>query len=361
MYDITIIGSGPAGLSAALAADRWGLDHLVLERGVIADTVFNFPVAKKLFSTADEIELEPGTFDPQYKPTREELLSHYVSVVHHNHLNVVTGSEVASVTRSGGGFEVTASSGVYQTRTVLSAVGGFGRQRRLGVPGESDARVSYRFIEAHPYAMKNVVVVGAGNSAAEASIWLAEVGAQVYMVVRRGSLDMDPIEKEKHPEKAQIKPWVRQTLNELIEQGRIQLLTSGRVVEIRPRTAVIGIKSGDTREALCLKEAPCDHLFALIGADPDTRLLEEAGATIAHDGRPVYDPETYQASVDGLYVAGHLTRERHIKNAIKVGRTVADSVAAQIRRNVCMPAMPSSPGNRRGTLGCEAAKSSSRT
>jgi thioredoxin reductase (NADPH) len=317
MYDITIIGSGPAGLSAALAAQGLGLDHLVLEQGVIADTVFNFPIAKKLFSTADEVELEPGAFDPKYKPTREELMSHYASVVYRHRLNVVTGSEVAGVTKTGGVFQVEASSGVYETRTVLAATGGFGRQRRLGVPGENDSRVSYHFREAYPYALKKVVVVGSGNSAAEASIWLAEAGAHVYMVVRRGSLELDPMEKEKHPEKAQIKPWVRQPLDDLIGQGRIRLMTSGQVMEIRDRTAIIGITTGERRKAaVCLEEVPCVHLFALIGADPDTR--------------PIYDPDTYQTSVPGLYVAGHITRERHVKNAIRVGRAAVRSIAAEI-------------------------------
>lgn len=330
MYDTIIVGGGPAGLSAAISAQQLGLEYLVLERGVIADTIYRFPIARTLFSTADELQLEPGDLAPKHKPTREELLNHYVRIACREGLNILTGSDVLNVSQRQGVFEVLATTGIYSARTLLIAVGGFGRQRRLGVPGEDDSRVSYRFSEAHPFAMKDVLIVGGGNSAAEAAIWLSEVGARVTMAVRRRSLEMDPDGENAHSDSVQIKPWVRQPLDRAISEGLIRLLTGARVTSIGPDSATVafGRLSGD--QSMVAEEVPCNHIFALIGADPDTHLLEQAGAAIGNDGRPVYDTETYETSVPGLYVAGHLTREKHIKAAISVSRKVIERIAAQI-------------------------------
>ncbi|HUK92036.1 MAG TPA: NAD(P)-binding domain-containing protein [Blastocatellia bacterium] len=333
MYDIVIIGSGPAGLSAALAASGSGLEYLTLERGVICDTIYRFPIAKHLFSTADEIELESGEFAPKEKPTREQLLTHYTNIVVRNQLNVATGSDVLSIARDGGGFRIDSTTGDYFARTVLVATGGFGRQRKLGARGESDEKVSYHFSEAYPYALKDILVAGGGNSAAEAAIWLAEVGARVTLAVRRDSLDVDP--SEAPSDRALIKPWVRAPLDAAIEDGRIRLITSATVAEINGRAVLLALQpsgqAGQTgRGYPVIEEVICDHIFALIGADPDTSLLEGAHAGIAADGRPVYDPESFETTVPGLYVAGRLTRELHIKNAIKAGRIVIERVAAQV-------------------------------
>jgi thioredoxin reductase (NADPH) len=331
MYDILLIGGGPAGLSAALSASRLGLDYLTLERAVIADTIYRFPIARTLFSTADELVLESGDFEPKHKPTREQLLSHYVNTVCNERLKVLTGSEVLNISRSAGGvFTVTATSGVYSSRAVLYAAGGFGKQRKLEVPGEDDSRVSYRFSEAHPYALKHILIVGGGNSAAEAAIWLAEVGAQVTLALRRGSLDLSSSDKERSADRVQIKPWVRQPLDLAIERGQVRLLTSAKVMHIGRHSTSVLLQSENAGLAPTVEDVRCDHIFALIGADPDARLLEEAGAGIAGDGRPFYDPDTNETTVAGLYVAGHITREKHIKNAITTGRRVVENIGAQL-------------------------------
>jgi len=328
MYDIIFIGGGPAGLSAALSASRLGLDYVTLERGVIADTIYRFPIARTLFSTADELELESGDFAPKHKPTREQLLSHYVSTVCNNRLNVLTGAEVLNIDKSGGAFKVTTTTGVYSGRTVLYAAGGFGKQRKLEVPGEDDSRVSYRFSEAHPYALKHILIVGGGNSAAEAAIWLAEVGAQVTLALRRGALDLSSSDKERSADRVQIKPWVRQPLDLAIKRGQVRLLTCAKVTRIGRQSASVLLQSETAGLALTVEDVRCDHIFALIGADPDTTLLEKAGAGIASDGRPLYNPDTNETTVAGL--AGHITREKHIKNAITAGRRVVESIGAQI-------------------------------
>src|SRR5579862_8373285 len=122
MYDCIIIGSGPAGLSAALTAKNLGLDYLVLERGIIAETVSHFPIAKALFSTGDEMELAPGYFRAGYKPSREELLAHYTKLAVEQHLNIHTGEAVVSLTRSNVHFNVITAIERYQALTVIAAL-----------------------------------------------------------------------------------------------------------------------------------------------------------------------------------------------------------------------------------------------
>lgn len=321
MYDMIIIGSGPAGLSAALSAKRYQLDCLVIERCVIADTVYNYPIAKPLFSTSNEVELETDALRRDSKPTREELLRHYTDIIKRENINVHTGEAVQSVASFDGYFLVDTDLNQYQARTVLMAIGGFGRQRKLNASGENPTRVSYRFSQAHPYATKRVLVVGGGNSAAEAALFLGEAGADVTLSLRRFSLDDAGTGTG-----AKIKPWVREPLERAESEGRINIILSSRVMEIYSKSALLQIDRDDAKDIV---EVPCDHIFALIGADPDVGLLQQAGADIASDGRPVYS-ENYETTVRGLYVAGHVTREMHIKNAVEIGRRVVEHITSKV-------------------------------
>ena len=339
MYDLIIAGSGPSGLAAALAARQHGLDYLVIERGVIANTLYHYPIARPLFSTADEVELLPGGLRAGTKPTREEVLTHYTDVVASESIRIRTGEAVRRIGHTDEGFLVETDREPYTARTVLVATGGFGRKRKLNIPGEDGdfaqgSRVSYSFSEAHPYAMKRVLVVGGGNSAAEAALFLFEAGASVTLLVRRPSLDLEPDANSGADDfvhdsvvRAAIKPWVREPLERAIAEGLIELFTSSQVMEILPRSAVISVTRGGKEERV---EIECDHVFALIGADPDTRLLEDAGVEIAVDGRPAYDPDTYETNIKGLYVAGHVTRELHMKSAMRVARKAVARIASQV-------------------------------
>jgi thioredoxin reductase (NADPH) len=334
MYDLIIIGGGPAGLSAALSAKRHSLKYLVIEKGVIANTVFEYPIARRLFSSPGEVELEPQALPHDRKPTREETLSHYIEIATREQLCIHTFEQVEQIGPIEGGFLVKTNKDSYSARTLLVAVGGFGRQRKLDVPGESTSRVSYHFSEAHPFAFKNVLVIGGGNSAAEAAIYLVESGARVTLSLRRASLDADvendSIGASNNRASAKIKPWVREPLDRAASEGKLNVITSSEILDILPDSAILKLR-GDARYLLEeIIEVPCEHIFALIGADPDTLLLEQPGAEIASDGRPVYDPITHETTVPGIYVAGHLTRELHMKKAIEVGRQVVDYIASSV-------------------------------
>ncbi|HEX8339251.1 MAG TPA: NAD(P)-binding domain-containing protein, partial [Pyrinomonadaceae bacterium] len=154
--DLLIVGAGPAGLSAADAAAREGLSYLVVEKGLIADTVYHYPVGLTVFSTTNELELREGELRPcREKPTREELLSHYVRFALEHSLRINTEEEVTRIEPlPNEGFRVTTARAAYEAARVLVCVGGMARPRRLGVPGEDLPKVRHRFVEPFPYVRK---------------------------------------------------------------------------------------------------------------------------------------------------------------------------------------------------------------
>src|SRR5690349_19681777 len=185
--DLLIAGGGPAGLSAAYAARQCGLSCLVLERGSAVQTIRAYPLGKPLHSPAQDVEMlwgELAAIDPRFAG-REETLAHYDAFA--AALELRCGESVLSLERCAAGFRARTALACYEARRVLLATGGFGIPRRLGVPGECESRVSYRFRDARPHAGQEIVVIGGGNSAAEAALWLHEAGARVTLSLRRPS------------------------------------------------------------------------------------------------------------------------------------------------------------------------------
>lgn len=322
--DLLIIGAGPAGLSAAYAAMQEGLSYIVIEKGTIADTIRQYPVGRILFSTPNELEMHEGSLQPcREKPTREELLSHYIHFVLDNDLNINTGEKVLDIENQGAeGFRVSTDKHEYRAARVLFAIGAMAHPRRLNVPGEDLPKVHHLFVEPYAYIRKDALVVGGGNSAAEAALFLAEEGARTTMAIWRDDW-------ENHDPKAgAMKHWVRMPLEKEIAAGRLQVVLYKEVVSFTERDATLMTEAGTT---LTL---PNDVVFVLVGSDADLTLLRKLGVQ-TEPGKltkfPVYDPETYETNVSGVYVVGHFTQARHIKAAIDVPRRIVPLIAQGLR------------------------------
>jgi thioredoxin reductase (NADPH) len=325
--DLLIIGAGPAGISAADVAAREGLDYLVIEKGLIADTVYHYPVGLTVFSTTNELELREGSLRPcRDKPTREELLSYYVRFVIEHSLRINTEEEVTRVERlSSEGFRVGTSRGAYTASRVLVCIGGMARPRRLGVPGEDLPKVRHRFVEPFPYVRKQALVVGGGNSAAEAALFLAEGGAHATFAIWPSDWE------NRDPKKGAIKHWVREPLERELAEGRLRLFLFSEVEAIEENSVRIKDAGGATHTL------PNDAVFVLIGSDADLTLLRQVGVRTEKSGLteiPAYDPDTFETNVPGLYVAGHFTDSRHIKEAIAVPRRIVPLIAQSLRTAV---------------------------
>ncbi len=325
--DLLIIGAGPAGLSAADAATREGLDYLVIEKGTIADTIRLYPVGRTLFSTPNELEMREGTLKPvREKPTREELLSHYIHFVLEHNLRINTDEEVTHIeSLTDETFKVCTSRGEYQAARVLFAIGAMAHPRWLNVPGENLPKVHHLFAEPYAYVRKDALVVGGGNSAAEAALFLAEEGARTTLAIWRDDWE------NRDPKKGAMKHWVRTPLEHQIEEGRLQVTLFSRVLEITAHHVALITEDGET------VRIPNDVVFILIGSDADLTLLKSLGVK-TEPGKltevPVYDPETFETNVRGIYVAGHFTHARHIKEAIEVPRRIVPLIAQGLRASV---------------------------
>lgn len=322
--DLLIIGAGPAGLSAAAAAAREGLNYQVIEKGLIAETIFHYPIGRTVFSTVNELEMREGALQPcREKPTREELLSHYVRFALDENLRIRTEEEALSIKRlEPDGFGIRTTRGEYSAACVLFAIGAMAHPRRLGIPGEDLPKVRHSFTEPYPYVRKNVLVIGGGNSAAEAALFLAEEGALTKLAIWRSDWE------NRDPKKNAIKHWVRTPLERLIEQGRLEVLLFKEIEEITETDVRLTLDDGQTHTL------PNEAVFILIGSDADLTLLREAGVEIQRAGLadvPVYNPETFETNVAGLYVAGHFTHARHIKEAIAVPRRIIPFITQSLK------------------------------
>jgi thioredoxin reductase (NADPH) len=325
-FDLIIIGAGPAGLSAAEAAAREGLNYLVLEKGTIGDTIRRYPVGRTLFSTPNELEMHEGSLKPcREKPTREELLSHYIHFVLDHDLRINTGEEVASVEhRQPKGFAVRTSAAEYTTGCLLFAIGAMDHPRRLNVPGENLPKVHHIFVEPYPYVRKDALVVGGGNSAAEAALFLSEEGARTTMAIWREDWE------NRDPKAGAMKHWVRTPLEREVAEGRLRVILYKQIDAVTERDVTLTTETG---EQITI---PNDVVFVLVGSDADLTLLRNLGVKTeagksAMTEVPVYNPETFETNVPGIYVAGHFTNARHIKAAIDVPRRIVPFIAESLR------------------------------
>lgn len=323
MLDLLIIGAGPAGISAAFEAQKLGLDYLVIEKGLIGNTIYNYPVGLAVFSTVNELELIEGTLKPaREKPTREELLSYYVRFVLENNLRVETEEEVLAVEKfSDNHFKITTDKGIYEAQKILFAIGAMEYPRKLNVPGEDLPKVHHLFRETYPYVKKNAMVIGGGNSAGEAALFLAQEGANAILAIFRADWENND------PKQGCIKYWVKQPLEEELAKDCLNVYFLKKVVEIREKEIVLENETGS------IEIFPNDVVFILIGADAELKLLKNLGVETRgskHGEIPVYDAETFETNVAGVYVAGHFTEARHIAGAIQVPRKIIPKIAAQL-------------------------------
>ena len=330
--DLLIIGAGPAGLSAADAAAREGLSYLVIEKGTIANTIRQYPVGRTMFSTPNELEMREDSLHPvREKPTREELLSHYIHFVLDHDLRINTDERVTDIESQGDTFLVRTRrqsiSGheeeqTYRARNVLFAMGAMEHPRRLNIPGEDLPKVHHRFVDPYPYVRKDALVVGGGNSAAEAALFLSEEGARTTMAIWREDWE------NRDPKAGAMKHWVRKPLEKEIAEGRLRVILYKQIDEITDSTARLTTDAGES------KTIPNDVVFVLIGSDADLTLLKRLGVQ-TEPGKltevPVYDRDTFETNVPGIYVAGHFTHARHIKAAIDVPRKVVPLIAQKLR------------------------------
>jgi len=303
IHDVLIVGAGPAGLAAAIAAKQRQLDYQVLEKGVLVNSIYRFPRQMIFFTTPDLLEIgSMPLISPYEKPTRLEVLRYYRRVADLYELDIEYGETVLLITPEAEHVdgpvhtvETRSARSVRRARharAVVFAIGYYDHPNLINVPGENLPHVSHYYEEAHPYYRQQVVIVGGGNSAAETALELYRAGAQVTLVHR-------------HPElKPTVKYWVRPDIENRIKEGSIAARFGTRVVEIRPTEVVVEGPEG--RE-----ELPADAVLLLTGYHADRDLIARAGIRCdAATAKPEFDPVTLETNVPGLFLAGGVVSGR---------------------------------------------------
>ncbi|HEU4725890.1 MAG TPA: NAD(P)-binding domain-containing protein [Candidatus Eisenbacteria bacterium] len=259
VYDVIVVGSGPAGLSAGLEAHRAGLRYLILERGDLSDTIRRYPRHKILMAEPVKVPMYGELWVAD--ASKESLLQVWQTIIERTGLRVTTGHEVTDVSRSGDLYHVRTGKGVCAARNVVLALGRRGTPRRLGVPGESLPHVFYDIVEMEAFRGSRVLVVGGGDSAIESAVGLAhQPGTKVTLSYRGEAF-------------ARIKERNREKIDALRAAGRVEVLLQSQVREIRPDEATLVV--GGAARAL-----PVDYVVVRIGGEAPYELLRRAGVSI---------------------------------------------------------------------------------
>ena len=325
MFDLAIVGAGPIGLEAAIRAKRAGLRYVVLEQGCVVNAIAAYPTYMTFFTTSERLEVgKHPLVTATDKPTRKEALDYYRKVVHNERLDLRQYTTVTGLTRAPDGFELTASTDkgevqTFRAKKVAVATGYFDNPKLLGIPGEDLPNVSHYYSEAHPFYNRNVTIVGAGSSAADAALDLFKGGAKVTMI-HRG-------EGFRHS----LKYWIRPNLENRVKEGSIVAHFDTVIKEIMS-DAVVAEKQG---ERLVI---PTDQTFLLTGYYASADLLLQAGVAVDPvDGSAQHSEETFETNVPGLYVigsAGYGTRtsDVFIENGIVHANKALDDIVAKLER-----------------------------
>ena len=286
-YDLLIIGGGPIGMACAIAAKREGINYIVIEKGSLVNSLFNYPLYMTFFSTAERLEIGDIPFSCiAPKPGRQEALEYYRNIQRHFRLKINLFENAEAVKKNKSAFEVTTNKATYSAKKVIIATGFYDIPIYMDVPGEDLPKVSHYYKEAHEYAFRKVVVVGANNSSVDAALECWRKGAEVTMVIRKNEIN------------PRVKYWVKPDVENRIAEGSIKAYFNSNITEIRK--GYVDIQTPDGPVSI-----ENDFVLALTGYRPDIDFLKKVGINIEGiNCIPQYNPDTMETNVNGLYLAG---------------------------------------------------------
>ena len=287
-YDVIIIGGGPIGLAAGIESKKAGLTYLILEKGTLVNSLYNYPVNMTFFSTSERLEIGNVPFvSTNVKPARAEALEYYRRIVTTFDLNIHLFEEVLKVDKKEEQFDIKTSIAKYKCKNVVIATGFYDIPYLLNVKGEELTKVKHYYDDPHFYAFQKVLVVGAANSAIDAALETWRKGAEVTMVIRGSKIS------------ERVKYWVRPDIENRIKEGSIKAYFNSEIIEIREKEVDVTTPDG-------MVTISNDWVLAMTGYQPNLIFLRSIGIQIADDGvcTPAFSEASYESNVKGIYLAG---------------------------------------------------------
>ena len=287
--DILIIGAGPIGIACALEAQKRQLTYVIIEKGVLVNSLFYYPTNMTFFSTSEKLEIDDIPFiSSNAKPNKKEALEYYRRIVSSNKLNVNLFEQVETVTSDKGIYQVKTNKNNYKAKHIIIATGFFDIPNYLNVPGEDLPKVFHYYNDPHYFSAQDVIVVGASNSSVDAALEIYRKGGRVTMIIRGKAIG------------ERVKYWVKPDIINRIEEGSISAYYETEIKEILEDQVIITTKN---KKEITLKN---DFVIALTGYRPNFKFLKDIGIALSDDGlkKPVYNPETMESNLKGIYLAG---------------------------------------------------------
>ena len=274
IYDVVIIGAGPAGISASLEAIKRKLNYLALDQQEAGGTVLQYPRAKLVMTQPVEIPLYGWLKQEEY--SKEKLLEIWQNVTDRFKINIHTGEKVEKVNKAGDFFDVVTPKDSYRTQNVVLAMGRRGTPRKLGAVGEELPKTLYQLVDAQSYQSMHLLVVGGGDSAVEAAVGLArQDGNKVTICYRQAKF-------------ARVKKKNEERIEEMIKQKKVRPIFNSNVLEIREKTVVMKAEEDSI-------EIPNDFVFIFAGGEPPFKMLTDMGVKFGGEAKPLDAPAILKA------------------------------------------------------------------
>lgn len=319
---VIIIGAGPCGMSAAIELQNIGIDPLIIEKGNIVHSIYQYPTHQTFFSSSEKLEIGDVAFVTEKpKPVRNQALSYYRTVALRKKLRINNFEEVKTINNNGESFQLQTKNQwneekIYSAKYIILATGYYGQPNMMGIKGEQLPKVSHYFKEAHPYFRKNVAVIGGKNSAVDAAIELERAGANVTVLYRGSDYS------------SSVKPWILPEFVSLVKHEKINMEFNANLEEITESDITYSVNGK-------LHTIENDFVFAMTGYKPDQEFLKGVGITIdVTTGRPSFIQETMETNIENAYIAGVIAagydnNEIFIENGRFHGGLIAQSIKSK--------------------------------
>lgn len=288
ILDILIIGAGPIGLNCALEAKKNNLSYLIIEKGTIVNSLYNYPLYMKFFSTAEKLEIDEIPFiSTAPKPGRQEALEYYQGIARQKNININLYEKVEKVSKNNNIFEIETTKSTYSAKNVIISTGFYDVPNLMNIPGEDLPKLKHYYTEPYPFAKQKIVVIGSSNSAVDASLETYRKGADVTMIIRQPEISKN------------VKYWVKPDIENRITEGNIKAHFNSEMIAIKENSVIFKDENGN------INEIENDFVLAMTGYLPNIDFLRNCGIELKGDLlNPFYNPDTMETNIPNLYLAG---------------------------------------------------------